>query len=208
MKAHEWILLGIMTFLLVVLVLGFRVQARGQEAYDTVVPVASLPFATPEPAPEPPPTLARLTFNTADLIADTRKMVSSTHPSRLSAEPVTRITDGLASTGTGASLSRVYRVTAYCPCEKCCGKWADGITASGAPVTVGRFVAADKSIPFGTLLTIPGYGTVPVLDRGGAMKGPVLDVFFADNPGEPGSGHQKALEWGVQWLEVSEWKGM
>lgn len=25
-----------------------------------------------------------------------------------------------------------FTLTAYCSCEKCCGKWADGVTASGA----------------------------------------------------------------------------
>ncbi|MDD4888891.1 MAG: 3D domain-containing protein [Phycisphaerae bacterium] len=91
---------------------------------------------------------------------------------------------------------RRMRVTAYCPCAKCCGAWSDGITASGEPVTAngGRFCAADKSIPFGTMLDIPGYGTVPVLDRGGAIKGDRIDVFFPS--------HQEALAWGVRWLDV------
>lgn len=88
-----------------------------------------------------------------------------------------------------------FRVTAYCPCEKCCGKWADGVTASGHVIQTGdKFVAAPPEIPFGTVLDIPGYGTVPVLDRGGVIKGKRLDVFFDT--------HQEALNWGVKHLIV------
>lgn len=87
------------------------------------------------------------------------------------------------------------RVTAYCPCERCCGKWADGVTASGHVIQPGdKFVAAPKSIPFGTMLDIPGYGCVPVLDRGGAIKGNRIDCYFPT--------HQEALNWGVKYLPV------
>lgn len=92
-------------------------------------------------------------------------------------------------------------VTAYCPCSKCCGPQAAGITASGKTVDYngGRFVAADTSnLPFGTQLLIPGYSSedapVEVIDRGGAIKGNRLDVFFAT--------HQEALEWGRRHVEV------
>ena len=44
----------------------------------------------------------------------------------------------------------IYRVTAYCAGECCCGRFADGITASGAPAK-GKLIAAPKEIPFGTL---------------------------------------------------------
>lgn len=93
-------------------------------------------------------------------------------------------------------VRRMMRITAYCPCSRCCGKFADGVTASGKPVTFngGKFVAAPSDIPFGTLVSIPGYGTVPVEDRGGAIKGNRLDVFFPT--------HEEALEWGVHHLEV------
>ena len=95
-----------------------------------------------------------------------------------------------------------YRVTAYCLCEKCCGKWSKVYprrTANGHIIQPGdKFVAADKSIPFGTKLDIPGYGIVQVLDRGGAIKGNRLDVFFPT--------HQEALNWGVKSLTVKEIK--
>lgn len=91
------------------------------------------------------------------------------------------------------------RVTAYCPCPKCCGQYSDGVTACGHKIRPGdTFVAADRRYSFGTEMLIPGYSnsqTVKVLDRGGAIKGNRLDVFFAT--------HEEALKWGVKYLEVN-----
>lgn len=91
------------------------------------------------------------------------------------------------------------RVTAYCPGACCCGKYADGVTASGHRIQPGEaFVAADRRLPFGTELRIPGYNggrPVKVLDRGGAIKGDRFDVFFPT--------HRQALQWGVKYLTVS-----
>ncbi len=97
------------------------------------------------------------------------------------------------------SRAVLMEVTAYCPCQKCCGKGAHGVTASGHPISYnnGQFVAADTSIlPFGTQLVIPGYASAPVkvIDRGGAIKGNKLDVFFPT--------HEQARAWGRQWVEV------
>jgi 3D (Asp-Asp-Asp) domain-containing protein len=104
-----------------------------------------------------------------------------------------------------SSISKTMRVTAYCSCSKCCGKYADGVTASGHKIKPGdKFCAAPKSIPFGTLLIVPGYNNgkpVKVLDRGGAIKGNKLDVFFDDAKGK--TGHQRALEWGVRNVVVT-----
>lgn len=94
----------------------------------------------------------------------------------------------------------MMEVTAYCPCRKCCGPNAQGITASGQKVTYhnGTFVSADTSIlPFYTWLVIPGYNggkPVPVIDRGSSRVGKKLDVYFAS--------HQQALRWGRQTLQV------
>lgn len=96
-----------------------------------------------------------------------------------------------------------YTITAYCPCEKCCGRWADGHFANGQPAT-GLAIAAPPNIPFGTTFDIPGYGVAEVKDRGSAIQGNRLDVFFEDKDGV--SGHQRALEWGVQTITVKELK--
>ena len=91
------------------------------------------------------------------------------------------------------------RVTAYCPCPSCCGEYSDGITANGYEIQPDdTFVAADRRYPFHTEMLIPGYSNsqpVKVLDRGGAIKGNRLDVFFAT--------HEEALQWGVQYLDVN-----
>lgn len=96
--------------------------------------------------------------------------------------------------------TRMMVVTAYCPCPKCCGKNARGITASGKPVSYngGKFVAADtRVLAFGTLLRIPDYHddlVVEVIDRGGAIKGDKIDVFFPT--------HKAAREWGRRMLPI------
>ena len=90
------------------------------------------------------------------------------------------------------------RVTAYCPCSKCCGTGSPGITASGHKIQSGdAFVAADSRYSFGTEMIIPGYNNdqpVKVLDRGGAIKGNKIDVFFPT--------HEEALRWGVKNIDV------
>ena len=92
----------------------------------------------------------------------------------------------------------LMRVTAYCACPKCCGEYSDGITASGHKIKAGdTFVAADGRYAFGSEMVIEGYNggkAVKVLDRGGAIKGDKIDVFFGS--------HQEALEWGVRYIKV------
>ena len=86
----------------------------------------------------------------------------------------------------------VYKITAYCGCAKCCGK-TDGITASGTHVTAGRTIAAPPEIPFGTQIIINGH-TYTVEDRGGAIKGNRIDIYFET--------HEEALNFGVQYVEI------
>ena len=67
--------------------------------------------------------------------------------------------------------------SAYCACVKCCGK-TNGITASGTKATAGRTIAAPKNYAFGTKIEIAGMGTYVVEDRGGAITGNKIDIYF------------------------------
>lgn len=99
-----------------------------------------------------------------------------------------------------------FKLTAYCSCEKCCGYYAtirktdeNGNkivnTASGTIAQQGRTIAVDTSvIPFGTRVLIDGNEYVAE-DRGGAIKGNRIDIYF--------SNHQDALNFGVQYKTVS-----
>ncbi len=87
-----------------------------------------------------------------------------------------------------------FEITAYCPCETCCGSYADGITASGHVAQEGITVAADTSLlPYGTEIMIDGE-EYTVQDCGGAINGNRIDIFFAD--------HNTALSYGRQIHEV------
>lgn len=101
-----------------------------------------------------------------------------------------------------AETARIVRmkVTAYCPCTKCCGQDACGLTSTGRDAyTLG--VAADpKLLPYGTKLEIPGIGIRTVDDTGGAMRKDArrgiyhIDIRFRT--------HQEARNFGVKWLDV------
>ncbi len=85
---------------------------------------------------------------------------------------------------------QTFTVTAYCPCEKCCGAYANGYTATGEKATQGVTVAADPDVlPMGTEIQIDGH-TYTVQDTGGAIAGNRLDLYF--------DSHDDALQWGVR----------
>ena len=108
----------------------------------------------------------------------------SSTPSRTSAS---------SSSSTSSSTVKIYKVTAYCSCAKCCGSHANGYTASGTKATAGRTVAAPSNFAFGTKLSINGKEYV-VEDRGGAINGNRIDMYV--------SSHAQALAWGVKYLPV------
>lgn len=87
-----------------------------------------------------------------------------------------------------------YKLTAYCPCRKCCGKWSGGPTASGVMPAAGRTIAV-SGIPFGTHVWIDGLGEFVVEDRG--VHGKHIDVYMAN--------HSTARAFGVQYAAVSRW---
>ena len=81
-----------------------------------------------------------------------------------------------------------YRISAYCPCEKCCLK-SDGITASGTQATAGR-TAAMNGVQFGTKIVIDGH-EYTVEDRGGGLGSKIIDIYFDT--------HEEALNSGL-WV--------
>lgn len=94
-----------------------------------------------------------------------------------------------------------FEATAYCACEKCCGKWAEdrpgGIvyTASGAVAEEGVTIAADWDVlPPGTAVFIDGMGERVVQDRGGAIQGNRVDIYFED--------HGEALDFGRRMVRL------
>jgi 3D (Asp-Asp-Asp) domain-containing protein len=95
-------------------------------------------------------------------------------------------------------------VTAYSPDAKSCGDSADGITASMHSVSTNNMnlVAADtRLLPFGSMISVPGYDDgkiVPVLDRGGAIKGHHIDLLFPTDA--------QARQWGVKRIQVVVWE--
>lgn len=83
----------------------------------------------------------------------------------------------------------VCTITHYCPCEKCCGQWASGYTASGTLATAYRTCAAD--LPFGTEVMINGQVWI-VEDRG--VGGMWIDLFVGD--------HDLAYQLGIYEADV------
>ena len=118
-------------------------------------------------------------------------------------DKIVEIQEKQAITSRGSSLPRtsysktsgsvkIYKITAYCSCARCCGK-STGRTASGKMAKAGRTIAAPSNFKFGTKLSINGKQYV-VEDRGGAINGNRLDIFV--------NSHSEALRWGVRYLPV------
>lgn len=99
----------------------------------------------------------------------------------------------------GQAGFRAYRwVTGYCACEVCCGKYADGMTASGRPPIQGRTVAANFA-PFGSILTIDGLkNSFVVEDRMNRKYSQRVDIYFQN--------HDEALRWGKQKRLVTSFR--
>ncbi len=112
-----------------------------------------------------------------------------------------------------------FEVTGYCNCRVCCGwerSWFGlgppvvsagpnkgrrkhvGVTASGSKARRGTVAADTSLLPFGTVVYVPGYGYGKVADRGGAIQGRRLDVWF--------SSHEAARAWGRRTMQVKVWR--
>ncbi len=107
-------------------------------------------------------------------------------------------------------------VTGYCKCGVCCNwkrNWLlrpviasgpargerkkVGVTASGTRARPGTIAADTRRYPVGTIMYVPGYGYGRVEDRGGAIQGDHIDLYFKK--------HKQALEWGKRKVPVRIW---
>lgn len=88
------------------------------------------------------------------------------------------------------SYSKVMTIdaTAYCPCSKCCGKWSNGITATGLKAGYGVAAVDPRVIPLGTKLYVEGYGYCVAGDTGGAIKGNRIDLCYSSHSAALASG--------------------
>lgn len=93
---------------------------------------------------------------------------------------------------TMTAQAETFTATAYCSCRKCCGKWADGKTASGTTPEQGRTIAVDKKvIPLGSIVLVDG---VEYVAEDTGVKGKHIDIYF--------DSHKEALDFGVKKVEV------
>lgn len=70
-----------------------------------------------------------------------------------------------------------------------------GITSDGSKAEKGTIAADISRYPYGARMYVPGYGWGEVHDRGSAIKGDHIDVFF---PSE-----KEARAWGRKYLDVT-----
>ena len=97
------------------------------------------------------------------------------------------------------AFAEQWRITAYCACAKCCGRWADGRTASNKAVKYGY--VANNWLPFGTKVSIEGIGDFVVEDRGAKRyfgsktnHKKALDIYMPS--------HSEARKFGVKYRKV------
>lgn len=154
------------------------------------------------PGPESEPTPTALAVSSIPLMSASAPAYSASTYSNMG--DVVLLESPAPSESEPESLGE-FVLTAYCTCVKCCGEWSaehpsrigtDYVqkTASGTIPTAGRTISVDTSvIPLGTTVIIRGHEYVAE-DRGGAIKGNKIDIFFDD--------HNEALEFGCQTAEV------
>ena len=97
-------------------------------------------------------------------------------------------------TGTTKNMLVTGYDNSYQSTQKNPGDPGYGITASGTVAAAGT-IAAPRTYAFGTQMYVPGYGLGAVEDRGGAIKGSHIDIWFATT--------QEANNWGAQHLQVT-----
>ena len=96
--------------------------------------------------------------------------------------------------------SASFKVTHYCGCSKCCGKWSNGsdknaVGCLGVKLTPYYSIAVDKSIiPLGTVLWDDNGNYYRAEDTGSGVNGYHIDLFTGD--------HEAAVKAGVYYKQL------
>lgn len=183
--ANDFALYSVLIIICMVLIFaGILLGRMSMNKHNAAEPVKSETKVTAtaeapaeEPAEEP--------------VATPAKKAAAVQEQKVEAEPV-EVAPGLKALGT-------YKITHYCPNACCCGKYANGITATGTVATEGRTIGVDpKVIPYGSQVLIKYEdGTEHIYtaeDTGGGIKKNHIDVFM--------NSHEAALAAGVKTAEV------
>ena len=152
-------------------------------------------------------------LNTVSLNAETTTStncdITKSEPESTTIESTTITQKSNNSSYEEDSYGRYYwfkaSCTAYCGCSKCCGKYAANskldeegkpiiLTASGSRATPKYTISMNSNFKFGTMVYIDGIGLCEVMDRGSAVKGNVIDIYF--------DSHEEALNWGRKSINV------
>ena len=84
--------------------------------------------------------------------------------------------------------------TAYYPGPRSCGRFANGLTATGIKARRGVVAVDPRVIPLGSRLYVEGYGFAIAADTGSAIKGNRIDVCF--------NTYREAKRWGRRTVRV------
>lgn len=104
-------------------------------------------------------------------------------------------------------IKKVYRVTAYCPCEICCGEWAKNrpTNPDGDPIVIGAWgvelvnnFSAASPMAFGTQVELEGIGIVEIQDRTAKWVVEehgenIIDIYMTN--------HEEAEKFEVKYVE-------
>ncbi|KOO41116.1 3D domain-containing protein [Priestia koreensis] len=114
----------------------------------------------------------------------------------LTVSPTTTTKPTTKSKTVAPAVKKEISVTATAYTASC--KGCSGITATGVNLKKNpnaKVISVDpKVIPLGTKVYVPGYGYAIAADKGHAMKGGKIDVFF--------SSKTKAYQWGVRKVKI------
>ena len=214
----------IMTFLVTIAIVGLvatiSVGSRAQEAseyYGTfIVTQDFIPTTTVEitntsevVSTSAPTTIIETT--TSKKPTTTKKLTTTAAPTTKVVATTKRQTTTPSAAENGKYLGK-FKITVYCACRKCCGKYADNrpVDKNGNPIVYGAHgrvlipqysIATDpKVIPSGKEVVIDGR-VYRADDTGGAVKGNVIDIYC-------GTDHAEALKIASQYSKYEEvyWK--